>query len=713
MSLRDALKIKNIAVIILFLIPFYTNIFAAPCTPASAQLCAAVDDISQIYINGVLITNTALSDFPDGGGPVVDSAFPYCDVGDGSCSPLCISLSPAQLALLQPTGNVISVRTLNTGYNELWVSYSLEVTCASGAKSYVTSADTANIKMYYDSGCPVGDIPSYSGRTWYDPLYDWASSGLSWVAPSLEQGQKFGKRIYDPQTGSVLPALSYSSDSDTQNNDCKEIFTRQGFDLPEEPTPVPPAFTIAKSASQTTNIGQTSPHQLTFTLNICNTGGGTFGNQVVINDTWSSSGGSQSWQYQGPWSYTDTILGAINVSTSGENLTLTFANGFPNNTCYPFSYWVRYGNGTTDIPPYCDNWNNTANLAYLASPTIVTTLPLSNYCPPPPSFTITKTANTSTVSAGSYTTFTLALCNTSGVAWNGSLYLTDNFSSAPGPSSSWQFNPLSGWYWDNPATGIDFIQANNTSDRVKTFEVRFQQPGFTGCVDIPFTLQAGTGSNWGCGPWHNDVFLSYFGSPTAVSTVNMLNYCSPTPTITLTRTPTATRTITETATQTRTRTITATVTQTRTVGVTLTITMTATRTVTATPTITRTATPVQPNIQLTKTEDRTIMMLGETIQYCLNYTNSGAAPATFNIWDTIPDPMDFVSCTGGCSQVGNILVWTITNLGAGASGSVCFNARAARLPYLQTFEEYLAAINSGRRYAYDICENRKWKVLIE
>ncbi|MCE5301372.1 MAG: DUF11 domain-containing protein [Spirochaetia bacterium] len=647
------------AVIFICALMISSSLFSATCTPVSAQLCAAVDDWAQIYINGNLVTNASLPTFPGVGG-VGNDGFHYCDIGNGSCTPPCISLSAAQLAWLQATGNVISVRTLNTGYNELWTSYSLDITCAGGGHSYVSSADVANIKMYYDGSCPDGNIPQYGGRNWYDPLYNWAASGLSWGAPFYEDGQKYGKRIMDPQTGSLLPALSYTNDSNTSDNDCKEIFTRQGFDLPEEPTPVPPAFTISKSASPNTNIGQTPPSTVTFTLHICNTGGGTFGNPVTITDSWSDTG--DYWQYLGPGDYTDTMLGLIDYTEiNSKTAQITFANGFPANSCYDYVFRTTIWDQNNNPPTYCKIWHNTASLAYLAQPTKVATVTLTNYCPAPPVFSLVKSANTNTLTGKDQQfSFTLQLCNTGGAAWQGNIVIVDDFTSYPGADIQLD-NPYN---QSNPATGIIEWKAEVTPTvpRKRWYTLRLKQPGFTGCIDLPNNMK--TGYNWGCGPWHNDAILqSYMGSPTIVSTVDMLNLCSPTFTLTPTRTNSATFTMTRTASP----------------G------FSPTNTPTRTPTATATLPPVV--IQLTKTENKTIVMLGETIQYCLNYTNASGATASFSLWDTVPSEMDYVNCTGGCTTIVSggrtIVKWDFTGIANGASGSVCFNARAARLPYFK------------------------------
>lgn len=199
---------------------------------------------------------------------------------------------------------------------------------------------------------------------------------------------------------------------------------------------------------------------------------------------------------------------------------------------------------------------------------------------------------------------------------------------------------------------------------------------------------------------------------TDASTTNAVGFVvfSPTPTVTRTITTTLTYTITRTLTQTSTQTLTQTLTRTltQTVTMTLTQTYTVTRTQTLTPTITVTVPPVV--IELTKTIDKNIFSLGEVVNYCLVYTNNGTANASFTIWDTIPAVTDFVSCTGGCSQVtigpDRLLVWNINGLGVGSSSQVCFVVQINRLPMILREKEFFAMFERKNRQADIYARNR-------
>ena len=396
----DAVKKCNlffIASCFLLIMIMVPSLKAAACVPQSAVLCAAIDDWANIYINGQYI-----------------NSYTYCDVS-WACDPQCFSLTPAQVSSLTPGGNVISVYTQNTNCCELWASWSLDITCADGNQAIVSS-DSQPVSLYSDPSCTGPPNPSptpVAGQQWYSESY---TPVPTWVVPVAMTGKKYGKRLTDPVTGNVLEALSYAS---TMSTACGALWFREPFTLTEVPTPVPPNLTITKSANPNTNIGQTPPTTVTFTLHICNTGGGTQGNPVVINDTWTNP--SDSWSYYAPGSYTDPIFGEIDYTGTNPSATITFANGFNANTCYDYIYSVVMYSGN---PTYCINWSNAATLNYLSAPVATASVGLSDYCPPPPSFTITKSASTTTISGPNQNlTFTFHICNTGGAAWSGTMTL--------------------------------------------------------------------------------------------------------------------------------------------------------------------------------------------------------------------------------------------------------------------------------------------------
>ncbi|MCE5300032.1 MAG: hypothetical protein LLG37_04050, partial [Spirochaetia bacterium] len=54
-------------------------------------------------------------------------------------------------------------------------------------------------------------------------------------------------------------------------------------------------------------------------------------------------------------------------------------------------------------------------------------------------------------------------------------------------------------------------------------------------------------------------------------------------------------------------------------------------------------------VTITKTINKTVFSLNETVTYCFNYSNPEPEARVFDLWDTIPAVTDFIGCTGGCT----------------------------------------------------------------
>jgi uncharacterized repeat protein (TIGR01451 family) len=109
-------------------------------------------------------------------------------------------------------------------------------------------------------------------------------------------------------------------------------------------------------------------------------------------------------------------------------------------------------------------------------------------------------------------------------------------------------------------------------------------------------------------------------------------------------------------------------------------------------------------VSLHKSIDKTQVTIGDTITYCLTYTNEGNNTVTsYAIWDTIPYVTQFIGCTGGCNwyvdAAGNTVVyWIIPTINIGASGTVCFWVQVYRYPYLETEKEIFAYLQENGIY---------------
>ncbi len=76
--------------------------------------------------------------------------------------------------------------------------------------------------------------------------------------------------------------------------------------------------------------------------------------------------------------------------------------------------------------------------------------------------------------------------------------------------------------------------------------------------------------------------------------------------------------------------------------------------------------PTVPSNNLTVIADKPQITAGENLTYDVTFTNNGSTPLTGVQVQTTLDPnLEFVSCTGGCSQSGQVLTWTAATMGLG------------------------------------------------
>lgn len=239
---------RRLCLLTVALLGLWAQGHAATCTPVSATLCVGADDYADVWINGVCVATCAGTDFA------------YVD-GSSSNPVPCVSVDPA---ILDPSGvNYVAVRVRNTNPTEMWGTWALDIQCADGDHSYITSS--APFQFYHDGTGTTPPAVDGAGKNWYDPAY---SLSGSWGSPSVVTGSVFGKRAVDPATGQPLSPMSWDANGDGPGSDI--MYFRQGFGLTPAPTPVPPNLSL--SVSQPTcniNDGQNA----TVTMTICNSGG--------------------------------------------------------------------------------------------------------------------------------------------------------------------------------------------------------------------------------------------------------------------------------------------------------------------------------------------------------------------------------------------------------------------------------------------------------
>ncbi len=85
-----------------------------------------------------------------------------------------------------------------------------------------------------------------------------------------------------------------------------------------------------------------------------------------------------------------------------------------------------------------------------------------------------------------------------------------------------------------------------------------------------------------------------------------------------------------------------------------------------------------PSLQISKSANVSAAYLGDTVTYCITYTNNSTDDKDTDIWDTVPGNMVFSGCDNSCDTqaygIYNVVHWYIA-LPPGAYGTVCFYAR--------------------------------------
>lgn len=96
----------------------------------------------------------------------------------------------------------------------------------------------------------------------------------------------------------------------------------------------------------------------------------------------------------------------------------------------------------------------------------------------------------------------------------------------------------------------------------------------------------------------------------------------------------------------------------------------ATPTPTASPSATPSPTPT-PAMALVKTVNVAQATIGDTITYCLAWSNGSNSTVPYRIWDSVPSVISYQGCSLGCAVSAGVVSWNFS-ANAGTSGSLCF-----------------------------------------
>jgi len=320
-------------VVLLLLFPVYVN--GAACDPTSVEVCVAVDDVSDVWINDAYI-----------------GQFNYVNWDEDGVYPTCVTINPD---IIEETGNVVSIKVRNTECCEIWGSWTIQSFCSDGSTSCLSSDDEG--MRLYPVLTPSTDPPpdDSSGNEWWEMAYE--DTDLSpWQDAVVDTGTIYGKLIYNPCTGTRLQPLSYDSGGNAEDPDM-HIYMRQPFSLTPVPTLPPTNFTISKSAAPTTDID--TQDRVTYTLLVCNEGQYTQ-DPVTLTDVFDSG-----FSFDGPYggdcaSYGDG--GPCYENAGSGRFTVKWQRGFPGMECVTLTarvvdYWV-------DSSEWCEYRDNVAGITW-------------------------------------------------------------------------------------------------------------------------------------------------------------------------------------------------------------------------------------------------------------------------------------------------------------------------------------------------------------
>ncbi|MBP7792274.1 MAG: DUF11 domain-containing protein, partial [Candidatus Goldbacteria bacterium] len=407
---------KYYLILNVFIFFLAASLYSANMT--SARLCGNFDDYAQVYVNGNLI-----------------GSYNYINWDSGS-GITCIGFSTSYL---NASGtNVIAIKVQDTNGGEIWASWYMDVTYDNGQHAYNSSNDGGGkIASTYDCGtAPPNDG---SGNSWTSPSYSLHSS---WSNSVQVTGTTWGKIFYDPSTGRRLQPYSYDANGSSSGHGC--LYMRWGVTLTPENPPPGPTFSITKTASKTTNIG--NGDNVTFTLRVCNTGG-FITTAITVTDVWSNSGDGFQWGGPNPG---NSAYGPNYQNTGNTGGQAVFPGGFEGNTCINILYigredylqdWEnceqRTNRGYISYPSGTINSNTITMQVVCKSPTFTVTRTRTYTLTPTPSRTLTQTwTRTRTPSPYSTPTRTLTPSPSRTSTYSPSRTYTMTYSRTPSPSPS-------------------------------------------------------------------------------------------------------------------------------------------------------------------------------------------------------------------------------------------------------------------------------------
>jgi uncharacterized repeat protein (TIGR01451 family) len=98
----------------------------------------------------------------------------------------------------------------------------------------------------------------------------------------------------------------------------------------------------------------------------------------------------------------------------------------------------------------------------------------------------------------------------------------------------------------------------------------------------------------------------------------------------------------------------------------------AAATFTPTPTPSPSPTPtVTPSMPLVKSASVSTATIGQTVTFCMLWTNDSSATQTMNLWDSVPSMLTYLGSSPSGSVSAGVVSWSFS-AGSGSGGTDCF-----------------------------------------
>jgi uncharacterized repeat protein (TIGR01451 family) len=75
---------------------------------------------------------------------------------------------------------------------------------------------------------------------------------------------------------------------------------------------------------------------------------------------------------------------------------------------------------------------------------------------------------------------------------------------------------------------------------------------------------------------------------------------------------------------------------------------------------------------LIKSASAAVVMIGDTLTFCLEWNNASLQTLPMMVWDTVPTGMTYSGCDTSCTENAGLVNWSLGSQGPGTGGTVCF-----------------------------------------